>query len=155
MSLRVCALLVVSVMGCTQHAAGSSTTGPAGASVPKLLEFERTGCYGHCRSYELVLFENGRLRYRGTFEVADRGPVEVSVAPSTMVTIRAIIGRLSALPPDCCDCTDVTDAPSVNLRFALPSGVKTIAHYHGCKQAPDWVFAAENSIDQCTARAQG
>ena len=107
-------------------------------------------CFGQCPVYKLVLFEDGRLRYEGSFAVADPGPAEVRIAAPAIAKIRSSLQRVSELPTDCCSCYDWTDSPSVKMTFtAAPGrGSKTIDHYHGCEKAPDWLYDVENSIDE-------
>jgi hypothetical protein len=115
-----------------------------------VLRFERTVCFGECPAYRLVLFEDGRLQYQGSFAVAEPGPDEVRIAAPAMAVIRSSIQRLSGLPTDCCDCYDSTDSPSVKMTFTAPGGakVRVIDHYHGCEKAPAWLYEVENSIDE-------
>lgn len=115
-----------------------------------LLTFLRTSCFGQCPAYELVLLEDGRLRYEGAIGVTDPGPVEVRVAPAAMAKVRANIERVAGLSSDCCGCADWTDSSSVTMAFPIPggTGVKKIYHYHGCEKAPDWLYDVENSIDE-------
>lgn len=115
-----------------------------------LLKFLRGPCFGDCPVYELVLLEDGRLRYEGAFKVADAGSLEVRVTPAAMAKVRANIERLAGLSSDCCGCADWTDSSSVVMTFPIPggTGAKTIDHYHGCEKAPDWLYEVENSIDE-------
>jgi hypothetical protein len=143
------AALVLGSVGCIPRRVPAGSTAPqAASSVGELLTFERTSCYGQCPTYKVVLFKDGRLRYEGSIAVADPGPAEARLAPSAMAAVRSNLQRASELQSDCCDCSDWTDSPSVEMSFALPDGgTKRIYHYHGCEKAPDWLYDVENSID--------
>ncbi len=66
-----------------------------------------------------------------------------------MAKVRSSLERLSALPPDCCNCAGATDQSSVIMTFQPAGGtdVKKIDHYEGCEKTPDWLYDVENAID--------
>jgi hypothetical protein len=137
--------LLLSAAGCgTRYAAISPTASPSGA---RLLTFSRGNGFV-MSGYKLVLFDDGDLEYQAQGKT--RGWDEVSIAPPAMAKVRSILERLSALSPDCCNCRGATDLGSTIMTFRPAGGtdVKTIDHYDGCNKTPDWVYDAENAIQE-------
>ena len=127
-----------------------STASPRGAPPRVLLTFRRTGGFvvqsGH---HKLVLFEDGRLQYEGRRAFGNPDWDEVPIAPPAMARVRSSLERLSALSPDCCNCSNATDQSWVFMTFQVAGGtdVRKIDHYMGCYKTPDWLYDVENEID--------
>ncbi len=120
-----------------------TTTSPNGGPPRELLTFSRTNPFVGS-GYKLVLFDDGCLEYEGS-----RGHDEVFVEPPADSGVRSSLERLSALPPDCCNCRGATDQSWTFMTFQVPGGTDTkkIDHYEACAKTPDWLFDVENEID--------
>jgi hypothetical protein len=138
--------LLACAAGCgTRYAAISPPASPNG---DRLLTFifggglVLSGC-------QVVLFDDGDVEYEGWGLLASKGRDGTTVAPSAIATVRSNLERLSALPPDSCDCGGPTDQSMVTMIFRPAGGaeLRTFHHYFGCNQTPDWVYDAENEID--------
>jgi hypothetical protein len=143
-NIVILAALLSSAAGCS-HCVGMAPTGtsPGGGPSRELLTFSRTNPF-FGRGYKLVLFDDGCLEYDGA-----KGHDEVFVEPPAMAKVRSSLERLAALPPDCCNCMNMTDQPWTFMTFQVPggTGTKKIDHYEACRETPDWVFDVEDEIE--------
>jgi hypothetical protein len=144
-----CLILGALLAGAAGCAPMPATATPSGASSGVLLTINRgNGFMGS--GHKLVLFQDGRLQF---VRLGQNEPTpewdEVPIAPPAMAKVRSSLDRLSALPPDCCNCVDWTDQSSVVMTFqvAAGTGVKRIDHDEGCHKTPKWVYDVENEID--------
>jgi hypothetical protein len=147
--VTVGALVVSAVVCASRRGPVTPTTSPGAGRPRELLTFERTGCFGDCPTYNLVLFDDGGLRFAPS-SGDDPDARDARIAPSAMANIQSNIRRLSGLRSDCCNCYDMTDMPSAIMTFRVAGGteVRRIEHYHGCEHAPDWLYDVENAIDE-------
>ena len=114
-----------------------STASPRGAPPRVLLTFHRTGGFVVQSGYhKLVLFEDGRLQYEGRRAFGNPEWDEVPIAPPAMARVRSSLERLSALSPDCCNCSNATDQSWVFMTFQVAGGtdVRKDRPLHGLLQ---------------------
>jgi hypothetical protein len=117
----------------------------------------RSLCLGWCPAYSVAVFDDGRLTYEGEHNVKTIGKAEGRVDRTTIESIQREAQRagLTALAADCCNCTDVTDSPSVSISYDFGAGKRgAVQHYHGCWKAPGWLGKFENRIDELLATEQ-
>ena len=97
-----------SAVGCTTHCAGMApTTSPSGGPPRELLTFARNSPLVGS-GYKLVLFDDGCLEYQGLGR-QNPGHADMFVERPAIARVRANLERLSALRPDCCNCSGAAD----------------------------------------------
>ena len=133
--------------GCHHGAPKRGSAGRTDPSAQEILTLVRGSCFGDCPSYEVTLFQSGRVLFGRNID-PDLGPPAERVVPAAVDKIRPLTRKLDGLDIKCCNCADMTDMPSATITYrGLDGRMRTIEHYHGCEKAPDWLYAVENEID--------
>ena len=123
-------LVVVFISGCTLPV--SPVQGPA---KPKLLaKLERSGCPGACPVFSLTVFFDGSAIYRGEAHTVVSGEKEISLTKDQLSQVRFAFTRKGflILNDQCCECIDVSSAPSTRIIYQGNGPYKSINRYHGC-----------------------
>jgi hypothetical protein len=109
----------------------------------------RSDCFGQCPMYRIVLYDDGTLTYEGRTYVKVIGSATAVLDRERVVLVQRAIAEsgLSSLGPDCCNCLNVTDVPTVTIEFVSGGARKTIEHYTGCHAAPSWLRDFEDRLD--------
>ena len=143
-SARVTAVLllvVVFVSGCTLPA--SPVQGPAKSKL--LAKIERSGCQGgSCPIFSLTVFFDGSAIYRGEAHTVVSGEKEFSLTKDQLSQVRSAFTRKGflILNDQCCECIDVSGAPSTRIIYQGNGPYKSINRYHGCSNG--WSRNLEN-----------
>ncbi len=103
------------------------------------LSMSRSGCYGTCPIYSVVVHGDGRVGYDGVNFVGHVGPAETRLSALQMQALRIEVDRADlprlrdtyASKSDGCPAL-WTDAPGVELSLRRRGVVKTIHHSLGC-----------------------
>jgi hypothetical protein len=98
------------------------------------IRLERTGCYGFCPVFTLLVSQDGRLNYRGERYVIQRGSRRRMLPPAALAKLQKAIdeARFSELDAHCCDCRTMTDRAWTLFEITTDHDTKTIRRYHGC-----------------------
>jgi hypothetical protein len=116
----------------------------------------RSDCFGQCPMYRLVLYDDGTLTYEGRTYVKVIGSATSVLDRERVVSVQRAIADsgVSSLQPDCCNCVNVTDVPTVTIEFVSDGARKTVEHYTGCDAAPSWLRDFEDRLDVLLGSAQ-
>ncbi len=133
------------------------------------LKMERSGCYGPCPIYDLIIQPDGKVTFDGKFYTEVKGKTEGKITQEQLKQLIDEIEKANFFSLDNAynykskNCPELaTDLPSVNLEIKLNGKEKTINHYYGCfeketsNQNKDWaekvfpqqLFKLENKIDE-------
>lgn len=129
----------------------STPTEPSAPIRPGVLaSLQRTACYGWCPTYELTVYEDGRVEYEGREYVKTKGKVSSKLDPAKLQALReayraAQFFSLGNYPY--VSKTDPTDGPSAVLYYAEGGHAKVVEHYRGSKLAPTSLATLESSFD--------
>ena len=128
---------------------------PAPAPAPAnphalLLRLGRTVCYGTCPAYELEVFRDGRVAWRGEDYVKTKGPAQGHLEPAQLDALDALFAKTHFMDlENHYDHYDATDNPSALVLYApKDGGAKLVTHYHGDMHAPEVLVTIENEIDR-------
>ena len=116
----------------------SSCAPRTGSSVPAASRFtgatlfaalERSGCYGWCPAYRVLVFADGTLEYEGEHFVLHKGLHRGQVTPAQLAALREAFERAGyvALADRYVD-FDYTDFPMVTTALRLPDRIKVVHH---------------------------
>lgn len=100
--------------------------------------------------YAIEITRAGVLRYDGRRFVQTTGPVERQVSAAQLHALRAAFAhaRFEDIDPQCCDCLDYTDMPTVTVTRTERGTSRTIRDYHGCLATPKRLRTLEEDIDR-------
>jgi len=117
---------------------------------------ERGPCYGFCAIYGLEIFKDGVVMFNGRGYVAKKGVHSGSISRASIERLKRSIEEsgVEGLKNDCCNCYDMSDAPSTTLTISDGINSKTIKHYHGCLRAPKALQQLEQTIDELSGDIQ-
>ncbi|MCA9688894.1 MAG: DUF6438 domain-containing protein [Nannocystaceae bacterium] len=135
----------------------SSCAPRTGSSVPAASRFtgatlfaalERSGCYGWCPAYRVLVFADGTLEYEGEHFVLHKGLHRGQVTPAQLAALREAFERAGyvALADRYVD-FDYTDFPMVTTALRLPDRIKVVHHDLGDTSAPAELLLLEEEID--------
>ena len=132
-SARVTAVLLLAVVfacGCTSP--GSPLQAPA--KLKLLAKMERSGCPGVCPVFSLTIFFDGSAIYQGEAHTVVSGEKEFSLTKDQVSRVRGAFTRKGFLIMNdlCCECIDVSGAPSTRITYQGNGPYKSINRYHGC-----------------------
>lgn len=127
-------------------------------SIPQdtLITLERTGCYGRCPSYKLIIFGDGIIIYDGETSVKTKGVVRGTVSQDQLkqlisefekVDYFSLKDKYEVVGDGCF--TYGTDAHHVNTTFRINGKSKSIRHYYGCLRKVEQgnkVLSAEEEV---------
>lgn len=127
-----------------------------GANFPKLVEatgfsiqLSRSGCYGTCPSYSVVIYGDGKIDFHGRRYVAIPGDFQAHIAPEAAARL---LERFRAA--DFFDLKDkyvagVTDNPTYCLALVVGAKKKTITDYVGTWVGmPALINELEDAVDE-------
>ncbi|MEM1319452.1 MAG: DUF6438 domain-containing protein [Bacteroidota bacterium] len=98
----------------------------------------KTGCYGHCPSFEIRLFSDGRLTYKGYAYVEKMGLYEAWAEDSLRKKLRHLVGSYQYFnfadqyPPDG---SQIADLPSTYTHINLDGLQKYITNHFDSPKA--------------------
>ena len=122
--------IALSLSGCVNMVDQAEPEAP-----PKLLAtIERGYCYGNCPIFSLKIYFDGTAIFWGEQHTAEVGGKTFSLTDEQLSRIRFEFLRKGFLflSNRCCECRDVTDAPSTLITYRGNGPFKQIKHYHGC-----------------------
>ena len=122
-------LVVVFVSGC------SLLVSPQAPVKSKLLaKLERSGCSGVCPIFSLTIYFDGSVFYQGEAHTVVAGGKEFSLSNDQLSRVRSAFTRKGFLimSDQCCECIDVSGAPSTRITYQGNGPYKSINRYHGC-----------------------
>src|ERR1700680_4731414 len=131
-----------------------------GATFPKLVEatgfsiqLSRSGCYGTCPSYSVVIYGDGTIDFHGRRYVAIPGDFQAHIAPEAAARL---LERFRAA--DFFDLKDkyvagVTDNPTYCLELVIGAKKKTITDYVGTWVGmPALINELEDAVDETAGK---
>ena len=123
-------LVVIFVGGCTFPV--SPLQAPTESKL--LAKMERSGCLGACPIFSLTVFFDGSAIYQGEAHTVVSGGKEFSLTKSQLSRVRSAFTRKGFLimSDQCCECIDVSGAPSTRITYQGNGPYKSINRYHGC-----------------------
>jgi hypothetical protein len=124
-----------------------------------VIKFERTGCYGNCPAYKLIIYGDGRVEYEGGTNVKVSGKKEGRLKPDEVKSIVSAFDKVNffameSYSEEHCSCTICTDMPTVFTDIRVAGNSHRVDHYHGCRCAPKELWELENSIDSIAGTKQ-
>jgi uncharacterized protein DUF6438 len=132
-------------------AAFADATPPAaktGAAPTVIVELHRSGCYGTCPVYDLVIYSDGRVDYQGRQFVKERGARTAKLAPADLAALHAAFAKAKYFElADKYTNYEVTDNPSALTMYRNDGRTKSIDHYYGDRSAPAALSDLESRID--------
>jgi len=133
-------LVLVFVCGCSLPV--SPLQEPAKSKL--LVKMERSGCPGACPIFSLTIFFDGSAIYRGKVHTVVSGEKEFSLTKDQLSRVRSAFTRKGFLimNDQCCECIDVSGAPSTRITYQGNGPYKSINRYHGCLNG--WSHNLEN-----------
>ena len=171
------AALIIFVIGVTcgglwmkhRYSSKNSQTNP---SIPSdtLITLERTGCYGPCPTYTVVISADGRVIFSGTYfakvngsnQFKKSGVIESNISDQQLRELIAEFNRANyfSLRDSYRDARDgcpdhLTDMSSAYTSIQINGRKKSVEHYLGCRYDgsngapyPNELVAVEAAIDQ-------
>ena len=123
-------LLVLFVAGCALPV--SPLQVPAKSKL--LAKMERSGCPGACPVFSLTVFFDRSAFYQGGAHTVVSGEKEFSLTKDQLSRVRSAFTRKGflILNGQCCECIDVSGAPSTRIIYQGNGPYKSINRYHGC-----------------------
>ena len=123
-------LVVILVSGCTLPV--SPLHSPAESKL--LAKMERSGCPGACPVFSLTVFFDRSAFYQGGAHTVVSGEKEFSLTKDQLSRVRSAFTRKGFLIMNgqCCECIDVSGAPSTRIIYQGNGPYKSINRYHGC-----------------------
>ena len=117
------------------------------------IRMERTGCFGDCPAYTVIIHGDGRVEYNGKANVKEKGAREGRVGADA---IRALVNEFAkakffTLSEDYSgkNCKRYcTDLPTAVTEVTLRDFNHHVKHYYGCGGAPKALFDLESFIDK-------
>ena len=133
-------LVAMFVSGCILQS--SSLQVPAKSKL--LAKMERSDCPGACPVFSLTVFFDGSATYRGEAHTVISGERELSLTRDQLSQIRSAFTRKGFLIMNgqCCECIDMSGAPSTRIIYQGNGPYKSINRYHGCFN--EWSRNLEN-----------
>jgi Domain of unknown function (DUF6438) len=127
----------------------------AGKSFPTLVEptdfsikFSRSGCYGTCPSYSVVIHGDGKIEFHGEYFVSIRGDHQARIAPEAAARLLERFRAAEFFEFKDKYVASVTDNPTYCLELAIGAKRKTIADYVGTWVGmPTLVSELEDAVD--------
>ena len=123
-------LVMIFVSGCTLPV--SPPQAPAKSKL--LAKVERSGCPGACPVFSLTVFFDRSALYQGGAHTVVSGEKEFSLTKDQLSRVRSAFTRKGFLVMNdqCCECIDVSGAPSTRIIYQGNGPYKSINRYHGC-----------------------
>jgi hypothetical protein len=117
-----------------------------------VVRLERTGCYGDCPSYKLIIHGDGRVEYVGDQNVKLTGQQESRIELADIKRIVSEFEKANYFSIDqytekSCSCTLCTDMPTTTTEIQVKGSSHQVEHYHGCTCAPKGLWVLEKAID--------
>ena len=99
-----------------------------------LAKVERSGCPEACPVFSLTVFFDRSAIYRGEVYTVVSGEKEFSLTKDQLSRVRSAFTRKGFLMMNsqCCECIDVSGAPSTRIIYQGNGPYKSINRYHGC-----------------------
>ena len=102
---------------------------------PKLLaKIERSPCYGSCPVFSLAIYFDGTTVFHGERNTKVTGERVFALTDDQLSGVKAAFTKKGFLimNNNCCDCYEISDAPSTVITYQGNGPFKQIEHYHGC-----------------------
>ena len=111
------------------------------------ITLERTGCFGFCPTYKLVIYGDGRVVYDGKYFVKTKGIRNFQIS---QVKVKELVDEFYNIDyfslQDKYD-APVTDLPTQTTSITIGGKTKKVVDYYG---APKKLSELENKIDDIT-----
>lgn len=121
----------------------ADVTAPPSSGVPELkfnsVVMYRSVCYGPCPIYEVQIFSDGRVTFKGEQHVHSKGVRNARIAASDVAFLGQALARIDFLNlheryrfvPDGCK-SSATDNPTVDIVVTVGKVKKHVSYYYGC-----------------------
>jgi len=119
-----------------------------------VIKFQRSGCYGNCPQYQLTIYGDGRVEYKGIKDVKLVGSGKGTVAAADVNSILAAFAKANFLTigdnvsEEKCNCGYCTDLPTVVTEITVGGTTHIVQHYLGCGCATKELRELESVIDR-------
>jgi hypothetical protein len=114
-----------------------------------LASIKRTACFGSCPAYELRVYRDGTVEYKGVSSVQTMGAAAGRVSDEDLAALDDLFIRngyvdldSSYESPSCCD------APTVYTTYSPGGCKKSVAHYLGADDVPKALFDIEAGFER-------
>lgn len=166
------AVALVAFTGCKKNAqlsadsvdsstAPSATASTTGVDTSLVMSLERGPCRGRCPVYRVDVYGDGKVQFDGKQHVGSIG-AQSSSAPA--VTVQELLRVMQSSEFSSVDTSFVMgsaacgqympDLPWSRLSVKLGTGMKTVHHDPGCKNAPRFLRTLEAQIDSVANTAR-
>ncbi len=158
---RLLPVAFMALAGCMTEPASRAVPAPPEAQVPPSVQeafdsirLSRTPCFGRCPVYSVTVHADGRVEYRGERWVASTGARSGAADPRELAALSAFL-QAHPLPPVAdyrpgkagCGTPVTTDLPGASITIEQAGKTRTLHHYRGCPNAPDWLAELAIRID--------
>ncbi|MBS2026751.1 MAG: hypothetical protein JST54_02505 [Deltaproteobacteria bacterium] len=142
--------MILACLGCA-HAPDSQPNPIAGRPVYPLASLQRSGCFGSCPVYTVVIRSDGTVDWDGVAFVDVKGHATRTLTASDLAVLRAAFDEAGYFElNENYACFEATDNPTATVTFGDGRREKQIRHYYGCRSAKglDVITRLESRIDE-------
>jgi hypothetical protein len=109
----------------------------------------RGACLARCPEYEARLFSDGYVEFEGLKNTTVHGRATGNVPKGRVEEVRAALklAGVGGMLPEYAR-PEVTDQPTVTVRFVEDGVERTVRHMTGDMNAPETLLILENHLDQ-------
>lgn len=114
-----------------------------------VLQIRKTPCYGTCPVYEALLYQSGRVLYKGEEHVPEEGDFEMRLSPQTIEHLLKEAQNLNFFALAAYYPAQGTDFPSTYLTLYEGNSYKTVRHQEGGpKRLRDFIQYTHEALEE-------
>jgi hypothetical protein len=113
-----------------------------------VIKMTRSGCYGDCPMYEVVIYGDGTVFWNGEHFVEFEGETTSKIEVRQVNELVKAFDQANFFFMKDYLSHDSTDAPTVLIAITINGKSKTVSHYYGDKSAPMELYELECRIDE-------
>jgi hypothetical protein len=151
--------IAVTAMAFTRYQTSQSMNLTDSELKAAVIRLERTGCYGSCPAYKIIINGDGRVRYVGENNVKLKGEQQANIATADVKQILSEFDKANYFAIDQyseknCSCRFCTDMPTAITEIQVKGISHRVEHYYGCTCAPKPLWELEQAIDRIARTEQ-
>lgn len=116
-------VVIISLLACAQTK--KTTTQKTSKLKVDYVQMRRTACFGKCPIYNIEVFKNGRITYRGVKFVSDTGMFEKNIGTAAAAKL---LNQFTAYRVDTCSESyyqNIADLPGIYYNFTFSNDAET------------------------------
>lgn len=113
-----------------------------------IIKLTRSGCYGDCPSYDVIIYRDGTVHWNGNYFVDVEGEAKGEVSVQQISELISAFEQVNFFFMKNYTSHDGTDAPTVVTTITINGRTKTVTHYYGDTSAPIELYELECRIDE-------